>query len=157
MSQLVHWDRFWNSRLNWALYQSWQPLLFPRRPKHNSSLAHVAPFSNTTPTSSFQSKRASGSCWPILKTKTVSVREKVHLSLAARRFSQSSLNVLKISFENALHTKKARLLYFQIQRDSPCSCSIFFVLGLNYRYSILLQKATHRCLGFDFCLLLPTV
>ena len=73
-----------------------------------SSLAHDAPFSNSTPTSRFESERDSGSCSPIFKTKTNSVREKVHLSFSVCRFSRSSIDFQKICFENGLHTKKAR-------------------------------------------------
>ena len=41
----------------------------------------------------------SGSTQPIFKIKTESVREKVHLSFAARRHFKSSVNFQKISFE----------------------------------------------------------
>ena len=74
----------------------------------NSSLARDTPFWNTTPTGRFQRERYSGSTQPIFKIKAYSVREKVHLSFAARRFLKRSVNFQKFPFENGLHTKKAR-------------------------------------------------
>ena len=56
----------------------------------------------------FKMKRDSESTQPIFKIKTESVREKVHISFAARRFFKSGVNFQKISFENRLHTNKRR-------------------------------------------------
>ena len=66
-----------------------------------------APISKTS-SRSFQNERDSESTQPIFKIKTESVREKVHLSFAARRFFKSGVNFQKISFENRLHTNKGR-------------------------------------------------
>ena len=66
-----------------------------------------APISKTS-SRSFQNERDSESAQPIFKIKTESVREKVHLSFAARRFFKSGVNFQKISFENRLHTNKRR-------------------------------------------------
>ena len=117
----------------------------------NSSLARDTPFSNTTPTRRFQRERDSGSTQPIFRIKADSVREKVHLSFAARRFLKRRENFQKFSFENGLHTKKSPfLLYFQVQRDNAYSYSIFFILGSICRYIIHLQKAARRFLRFGF-------
>ena len=74
----------------------------------NSPLARDTLFSNTTRTRRFQRERDSGSTQPIFRIKADSVREKVHLSFAARRFLKRSVNFQKFSFENELHTKKDR-------------------------------------------------
>ena len=66
-----------------------------------------APISKTS-SRSFQNERDSDSTQPIFHIKTESVREKVHLSFAARRFFKSGVNFQKISFENRLHTNKRR-------------------------------------------------
>ena len=66
-----------------------------------------APISKTS-SRSFQNERDSESTQPIFKIKTESVREKVHLSFAARRFFKSGVNFQKISFENRLHNNKGR-------------------------------------------------
>ena len=66
-----------------------------------------APISKTS-SRSFQNERDSESTQPIFKIKTESVREKVHLSFAARRFFESGVNFQKISFENRLHTNERR-------------------------------------------------
>ena len=99
----------------------------------------------------FNVKRDSGSTQPIFKIKADSVREKVYLSFAARRFLKRSVNFQKFSFENGVHTKKSPfLLYFQVQRDNAYSYLIFFILGSICRYIIHLQKAARRFLGFGF-------
>ena len=64
-----------------------------------------APISKTS-SRSFQNERDSESTQPIFKIKTESVREKVHLSFAARRFFKSGVNFQKTSFEDRLHTKR---------------------------------------------------
>ena len=69
---------------------------------------YPTPISKTSPSRSFQNERDSESTQPIFKIKTESVREKVHLSFAARRFFKSGVNFQKISFENRLHTNKGR-------------------------------------------------
>ena len=45
--------------------------------------------------------------------KTDFVKEKLYLAFAVRKFSGNSVNFLKITFENGLHTKM------------PCFCCIF--------------------------------
>ena len=65
------------------------------RVSNNSLLAQNAPFSNTTSTNSFQPKKNSGSCWPILKIKTDSVHEKFNLPFAARENLETRKNFLE--------------------------------------------------------------
>ena len=62
------------------------------RASNNGLLAQNAPFSNTTSTNSFQPKKNSGSCWPILIIKTDSVHEKFHLPFAARENLEARKN-----------------------------------------------------------------
>ena len=56
-----------------------------------------APISKTSSSRSFQNERDSESTQPIFKIKTESVREKVHLSFAARRFFKSGVNFQSFS------------------------------------------------------------
>ena len=112
----------------------------------NSPLARDTLFSNTTRTRRFQRERDSGSTQPIFKIKADSVREKVHLSFAARRFLKRSVNFQKFSFENGLHTKKDR--FYCIFKFKGIMLTL--ILGSICRYIIHLQKAARRFLGFGF-------
>ena len=67
---------------------------------------YPAPISKTSPSRRFQNERDSDSTQPIFHIETESVREKVHLSFAARRFFKSGVNFQKTSFEDRLHTKR---------------------------------------------------
>ena len=39
---------------------------------------------------------------------------------------------------------KIILLYFQVQKDSPSTCLMLLIVGLNCRYSILFKKDVRR-------------
>ena len=76
----------------------------------NSSSTQDAPFSNATPTASFQTQKANGSCWPIFKVETGFVSEKTRLSFAVRENLKGRLDCQKIASENGPHTKNGLFL-----------------------------------------------
>ena len=75
-------------------------------------LAQSAPFSKSATTSSFQIEKNSGSRLPILKIKTDSVLERLHLSFTALENMKAGENVQKIAVKSGVHTENDR--FFRI-------------------------------------------
>ena len=104
MNQLTQRDQFKSSRLlctivqlsdflEWALCQSWQPLLFSRGLKTIAHSPKVRHFQTQEPLA--QVEKNSGSRLPILKIKTNSILERPHLSFTARENMKAGENVQK--------------------------------------------------------------
>ena len=77
----------------------------------NSSSTQDAPLSNTTPTGSFQTQKANGSCRPIFKIEMgFFFSGKTYLSFAVRENLKGLLDCQKIPSENGPHTKNGLFL-----------------------------------------------